>query len=124
MDDLIKPEEVRESNISPADVEAIIYTLKRVVMKRLVEGGCAMLTNTRWFERDPTSWAIDQGWTEILIKALDENDESFWPDREPFYVENLLAERAEDPEGFALQFQGEPEPAAGNDFTAEWLKGD
>ena len=93
-------------------------------MKRLVEGGCAILTNTRWFERDPTSWAVDNGWTSIVIKALDENDESFWEEREVFSAENLIAERKRDPEGFALQFQGEPAPASGIDFKAEWLKSD
>ncbi len=126
LDDLIKPEEVRSSGVTPADVESIIYTLEKVVMKRLVEGGCAFLTNTRWFERDPTSWAIEpepegQGWTPIVIQALNENDESFWEDREIFSSENLKAERLRDPEGFALQFQGEPAPAEGIDFKREWL---
>ncbi len=113
LDDLIKPEKVKESNLTPADVEAVIHTVERVGMKRLVEGGCAVLTNTRWFERDPTSWALDQGWTQVLVKALDENDVSFWESREMFSAENLIAERERDPEGFALQFQGEPAPESG-----------
>ncbi len=121
LDDLIKPEAVKESNLTPTDVEAIIYTVQEVGMRRLVEGGCAMLTNTRWFERDPTSWAIDQGWTPIVIKALDENDESFWPEREIFSTETLLEERKRNPEGFALQFMGEPAPAEGIEFKREWL---
>ena len=124
LDDLIKPEEVKSSNVTPADVEAVIHTVDKVGMKRLVEGGCALLANTRWFERDPTSWAVDNGWTSIVIKALDENDESFWEEREVFSAENLIAERKRDPEGFALQFQGEPAPASGIDFKAEWLKSD
>ena len=127
LDDLIKPEKVRESNLTPADVEAVIFTVQNVIMKRLVEGGCACLTNTRWFERDPTSWAIDpppkgQGWTPIIIKALDENDESFWEEREIFTAKNLIAERERDPEGFALQFQGEPAPDTGITFKREWLQ--
>lgn len=121
LDDLIKPEAVKESNVSPADVESVIYTVDKVVMKRLVEGGCALLANTRWYERDPTSWAMDQGWTHLRIQALDENDESFWPDRQNFTTEELLAERQRDPEGFALQFMGEPAPAEGIEFKREWL---
>lgn len=121
LDDLIKPVAVRESRITPADVESIIFTVREVGMRRLVEGGCSVLTNTRWFERDPTSWALDSGWTHILIKALDEDDKSFWEDRQIFTAKTLIAERESNPEGFALQFQGEPAPQTGIDFKREWL---
>ena len=123
LDDLIKPEAVKESNLTPTEVEAIIYTVQNVAMERLVEGGCAMLTNTRWFERDPTSWAVkEQHWTPIVIKALDENDESFWPDRQIFATETLLEKRQRDPEGFALQYMGEAAPASGITFKADYFR--
>jgi len=70
---------------------------------------------------DPPAWAASQGWTEILIPALDENDESFWPDRQIFSTEALRAERERDPEGFALQYMGQPAPAEGIRFKADFL---
>lgn len=124
-DDLIKPVDVRESAVTPKDVEDIIFTMREVGQRRLVEGGCSILANTRWFERDPTSWALDQGWEHILIQALIQNEdgeeESFWPERQLFTKATLLHERETNPEGFALQFQGEPSPATGITFKKEWL---
>ncbi len=122
MDDLIKPERVLESNVSSADVEAIIYTVENVCMERLVEGGCSALFNTRWFERDPTSWALDQGWRHIRIRALNEDNESFWEARKIFSAANLVAKREANPEGFALQYQGEPAPEGGIKFKTEWME--
>ena len=149
LDDLIKPEAVKLSNITPAEVEAVIYTVHAVGMKRLVEGGCAWMNHTRWFERDPPAWAEEQGWTTLLIPALIEDEtvstdvelrtveggsepsiaaenagsfRSFWPERQIFSLENLLRERERDPEGFALQFMGQPAPAEGIDFKREWLE--
>ena len=124
LDDLIKPEAIKESNVTPTDVESIIYTVENVAMERLVEGGCSLLTNTRWYERDPTSWAIDQGWTPLVIKALDEDDESFWEDRQVFSAKTLIEKRERNPEGFALQYMGEPAPAEGIEFKREWLSYD
>ena len=121
LDDLIKPVKPNESTITPADVEAIIYTVENVCMERLVEGGCGVLTNTRWFERDPTSWALGQGWNHILIQALNEEDESFWEERQIFKAETLIAKREANPLGFALQYMGQPAPESGIDFKAEWL---
>ena len=121
LDDTIKPEDVRESKVSTVDVEQIIYKIDKVGMKRLVDGGCAWMNHTRWFERDPPAWASEQGWTELLIPALDERDESFWPERQIFSTETLKAERARDPEGFALQFMGLPAPAEGIIFRQQYF---
>ena len=121
LDDLIKPEDVKQSKITTTEVEQIIYKVDKVGMKRLVPGGIAWMNHTRWFERDPPAWAVDQGWHEILIPALDENDQSFWESREIFSTENLLLERERDPEGFALQFMGQPAPAEGIIFKADFF---
>lgn len=121
LDDLVNPDKVKDSTFTSTDIEKVIYRVEKIGMKRLVVGGCAVLTNTRWFERDPTSWALDQGWKHILIKALNEKDESFWEEREIFMSTELIAERERDPEGFALQFQGEPAPESGITFNIDWL---
>src|SRR3990172_8200805 len=121
LDDTIKPEDVRESKVSTVDVEQIIYKIDKVGMKRLVPGGVAWMNHTRWFERDPPAWAKEQGWTEVLIPALDENDRSFWEERSIFSTAALLRERERDPEGFALQFMGQPYPAEGTIFRREHL---
>ena len=121
MDDVVNPDPEKGGQLTSTDIETIIFRIEKIGMKRLVVGGCAFLTNTRWFERDPTSWALDQVWTHVLIKALNENAESFWEEREIFSAENLVDERERDPEGFALQFQGEPAPEGGIKFRKEWI---
>jgi len=125
LDDLIKPEDVKSSKITTAEVEGIIYKVDKVGMKRLVEGGCAWMNHTRWFERDPPAYAASEGWTEIAILALVEGEdglESFWPDRQIFSLEALLKERERDPEGFALQFMGQPAPAEGITFKRDFFQ--
>src|SRR3990167_5278857 len=84
LDDLIKPELVKASGVGPQEIKEIIYKVEQVGMKRLVEGGVGWMNHTRWFEWDPPAWAQQQGWTELLIPALDANDESFSPSRHIF----------------------------------------
>ena len=74
---------------------------------------------TRWYEGDPADWAMERNWHQIYIKALDENDVSFWPGR--FTSEELVADRKIEPLSFALQMQNEITPYAGIVFKRDWF---
>jgi predicted phage terminase large subunit-like protein len=52
-------------------------------MTRLTPDARAVMICTRWHERDPAHWAIEQGWHVIHIPALDAEGESYWPERWP-----------------------------------------
>lgn len=43
----------------------------------------AVMACTRWHQDDPAQWAIDQGWHVIHIPGLNEEGESYWPERWP-----------------------------------------
>jgi phage terminase large subunit-like protein len=115
MDDLID-EEMADSS---TELESALRWVRRTALRRLVPGGCAWSNATRWTENDLAGWCERERWGTIVVKGLDENEESYWPDRFP--TAELLAEREADPEAFSLQYMGEPAPEEGIDFKREWF---
>ena len=45
--------------------------------------GRGIMISNRFHEDDSAQWAIDQGWTYIHIPAINEEGESYWPERWP-----------------------------------------
>lgn len=82
-----------------------------VIMQRLHEG-------------DLAGWLLGGGngekWDHIVIPALDENDQSFWP--EQFRTDDLHRQRASSSYMFAGQMMQQPAPAGGGIFKSEWVK--
>lgn len=47
------------------------------------EKGRQIMLGTRWGEEDPIGYCLDRGWTAIHVPALDDNNESYWPEYYP-----------------------------------------
>lgn len=78
----------------------------------------------RLHESDLAGWLLDGGngeeWDHIVIPALDDNDQSFWP--EQFRTDDLHRQRASSSYMFAGQMMQQPAPAGGGIFKSEWVK--
>lgn len=72
----------------------------------------------RLHENDLPGWLLAGGsgeeWEHLKIPALDDDDQSFWP--EQFPAEDLIRQRESNPYVFAAQRQQEPAPKGGGDF--------
>lgn len=79
LDDIADPKNMA----TPYLREKVIKWLKDVVLTRLTPAGRIVMICTRWAADDPAGWAIKEGWRTIRIKAVDENGESYWPERWP-----------------------------------------
>lgn len=78
----------------------------------------------RLHEEDLSGFLLDGGngehWHHIVIPALDDNDESFWPDQ--FKTEDLHRQRASNSYVFSGQMMQRPSPAGGGVFKDEWWR--
>lgn len=78
----------------------------------------------RLHESDLAGWLLGGGngekWDHIVIPALDENDQSFWP--EQFRTDDLHRQRASSSYMFAGQMMQQPAPAGGGIFKDEWWR--
>jgi predicted phage terminase large subunit-like protein len=65
--------------------KSLVTRLEQTYMTRMDDPslGRAIMIGNRWHEEDPCQWAINQGWTYIHIPALDDDGESYWPERWP-----------------------------------------
>lgn len=77
----------------------------------------------RWRE-DDLVWEIlekeSEDWVELKIPALNEKDESFWPDK--FSKEYFMNIREKNPLFFSSQYQQEPYNEWGWDFVKEYFE--
>jgi predicted phage terminase large subunit-like protein len=78
----------------------------------------------RLHEDDLSGFLLNGGngehWDNIVIPALDENDESFWP--EQFRTEDLHRQRVSNSYVFAGQMMQTPAPTGGGVFKSDWWK--
>lgn len=128
LDDLIK--DSSEAN-SETTCRGIIEWLQHVAFTRLTPNGRVIAISTRWSERDPMGWILQQnGWTVLHLPALAEkaNDplgrnigEALWPGHYP--VEALEAIRA-DVGGrvFECLYQGNVAASQGTIFKRDWFR--
>lgn len=65
---------------SAAAREAVIDGHKSETRTRLDRGGICAIACTPWHPADLAAWAEAQGYDVVRVQALDENDESTWPD--------------------------------------------
>lgn len=68
--------------------EKVTTWLRESAVPRLSPTGRAVAIATRWHTEDPVAWMLAQGWRLIRVKAVNENGESYWPERWPI---NMLA---------------------------------
>ncbi len=60
-----------------------------------------------------------EGWQQLVIKALDDNNHALDPSLHS--VESLLKIKEQSPYVFAAQYQQDPQPAGGGIFKPEWI---
>jgi predicted phage terminase large subunit-like protein len=128
LDDLIK--DSSEAN-SDTTCRGIIEWLQHVAFTRLTPNGRVVAISTRWSERDPMGWLLQQdGWTVLHLPALaeKENDplgreigQALWPSHYP--VESLDAIRANvGSRVFQCLYQGNVAAAQGTIFKRDWFR--
>jgi predicted phage terminase large subunit-like protein len=128
LDDLIK--DSSEAN-SDTVCRGIIEWLQHVAFTRLTPNGRVLAIATRWSERDPMGWILQQqGWTVLHLPAFAESaadplgreiGEALWPSHYP--VEALEAIRA-DVGGRVFQtlYQGNVSASQGTIFKRDWFR--
>jgi len=128
LDDLIK--DSSEAN-SDATCRGIIEWLQHVAFTRLTPNGRVVAVATRWSERDPMGWLLQQdGWTVLHLPALAENEndplgrqigEALWPSHYP--VESLDAIRTNvGGRVFQCLYQGNVAASQGTVFKRDWFR--
>jgi predicted phage terminase large subunit-like protein len=128
LDDLVK--DSSEAN-SDTTCRSIVEWLQHVAFTRLTPNGRVVAISTRWSERDPMGWLLQQdGWTVLHLPALaeKENDpvgrkisEALWPSHYP--VESLDAIRANvGSRVFQCLYQGNVSAASGTVFKRDWFR--
>src|SRR5262250_1795989 len=127
LDDLIK--DAAEAN-SETTCRGIIEWLESVAFTRLTPRGRVLAIATRWSERDPMGWLMQQaGWTVLHLPAFaQEKDplgrkpgEALWPSQ--FNVEALEKTRAEvGSRVFQCLYQGNTAAAQGTIFKRDWFR--
>jgi len=128
LDDLIK--DSSEAN-SDTTCRGIVEWLQHVAFTRLTPNGRVVAISTRWSERDPMGWLLQQdGWTVLHLPAIaeKENDpvgrkigEALWPSHYP--VESLDAIRANvGSRVFQCLYQGNVAAAQGTIFKRDWFR--
>jgi hypothetical protein len=128
LDDLVK--DSSEAN-SDTVCRGIIEWLQHVCFTRLTPDGRVLAIATRWSERDPMGWILQQhGWTVLHLPALAESakdplgrqiGEALWPSHYP--VEALEAVRADvGPRVFQTLYQGNASASQGTIFKRDWFR--
>ncbi len=127
LDDLIKDQ--GEAN-SETTCKSIIEWLESVAFTRLTPNGRVLAIATRWSDRDPMGWLMQQaGWTVLHLPALAEvNDplgrrpgEALWPSR--YSVEALEKIRLDvGSRVFQVLYQGNVSAAQGTIFKRDWFR--
>jgi predicted phage terminase large subunit-like protein len=128
LDDLIKDSSEANSDVTCRN---IIEWLQHVAFTRLTPNGRVLAIATRWSERDPMGWILQQhGWTVLHLPALAESDkdplgrqigEALWPSHYP--VEALEQIRADvGSRVFQCLYQGNVAASQGAIFKRDWFQ--
>lgn len=76
------------------------------ILTRLTSDSWQLVIGTRWSDADFIGRLLKQkGWKVIHLRALDENEQSYWPEQYPTKV--LLERKHNHPAMFATQYQGD-----------------
>jgi predicted phage terminase large subunit-like protein len=128
LDDLIK--DSSEAN-SDTVCRGIVDWLQNVAFTRLTPNGRVLAIATRWSERDPMGWILQQnGWTVLHLPAFAETEadplgrevgEALWPSHYP--VEALEAIRTDvGSRVFQTLYQGNVSASQGTIFKRDWFR--
>lgn len=120
IDDAIKPNEAHSDTIR----SKVIRNYEETIRQR-VRGSNVPIVNLGQSVHEDDLNAYFRGdkdiikWDNVILKALDENDNALYP--EAFPREQLIALREKSPYVFASQMQQNPIPAGGALFKKDWF---
>jgi predicted phage terminase large subunit-like protein len=127
LDDLIKDSAEANSEVT---CRSVIDWLQNVAFTRLTPAGRVLAIATRWSERDPMGWILQQsGWHVLHLPAFAEAKdplgrqvgEALWPSHYP--VETLEAIRRDiGSRNFTALYQGNTSAASGTIFKRDWFR--
>jgi predicted phage terminase large subunit-like protein len=128
LDDLIK--DSAEAN-SESVCRSTIEWIQSVCFTRLQPGARVLAIGTRWSERDPLGWLLQQpGWTVLHLPAVSESGsdplgrkpgEALWPSLYP--VESLRKIQTDvGSRVFQTLYQGNVSAAQGTIFERDWFR--
>ncbi len=115
-DDIQSQQEARSSLVAEQHASWIRQTL----YPRLIPGGRHVCIGTRWSQADALSVFKEDGFKVVHVQALNEKDESYWPDRFP--AEYLIKIRNRDAGEFACVYQGDPSQRGSAMLMRDWLQ--
>ena len=127
LDDLIK--DATEAN-SEVTCRSTIDWIQNVAFTRLTPNGRVLAIGTRWSERDPLGWLLQQpGWVVLHLPAFAmEHDplgrrpgEALWPSQFPVEVLEQI-KRDIGSRNFGCLYQGNTSAAAGTIFKRDWFR--
>jgi predicted phage terminase large subunit-like protein len=127
LDDLLKDQEEARSEIV---CKAIIDWLQSTAFTRLAPKAKVLAISTRWSERDPMGWLLQQnGWHVLHLPAVSERGDdplrrpigaALWESRFPLHVLQEIR-TAVGPAVWQTLYQGNPVAALGSVFKREWF---
>jgi predicted phage terminase large subunit-like protein len=127
LDDLIK--DASEAN-SEVTCRSTIDWIQNVAFTRLTPTGRVLAIGTRWSDRDPMGWILQQaGWTVLHLPALAmandplgrEPGEALWPSQFPVHVLEQI-KRDIGGRNFETLYMGNTSAAGGTIFKREWFQ--
>lgn len=128
LDDLIKDQEEARSDIV---CRSVIDWLQHVAFTRLSRDARVIAIATRWSERDPMGWLLQQqGWDVLHLPAISEggNDPLSRPVGAPLWESTFplpalqSIRSAVGPAVWQALYQGNPRAAQGSIFRREWFR--
>lgn len=121
IDDPIKPDEAMSDTIRDGVIEWFQNTMES---RKNSQDTPIIVIMQRLHERDLSGWLLDGGngekWDHLLVPAINENNESFWP--EQFPIEDLHRMEEASPYVFAGQYMQSPRPRSGGDFQVSHIQ--
>jgi predicted phage terminase large subunit-like protein len=127
LDDLIK--DAAEAN-SEVTCRSTIDWIQNVAFTRLTPTGRVLAIATRWSDRDPMGWILQQaGWTVLHLPAFAmandplgrEPGQALWPSQFPVEVLEQI-KRDIGSRNFECLYQGNTNAASGVTFKREWFR--
>lgn len=102
----------------------LIDWYKSTLYTRLSPTGSIIILQTRWHQEDLSGYLLNseaENWEIINVPAINENDESYWPDR--WSVEKLYdIKRSIGSYEFSALYQQQPTPLDSGFFKTTWFE--
>lgn len=113
---------------SPTERKAVWAWYTGSVYNRLEKNGAIVIINHRMHEDDLSGMLLAEQaaggdrWDVVELKALNEDDESLWPEKFSTEALHRIRRNTYPPSNWSALYQQNPTPDEGTYFLADWLK--